>query len=55
MKAKNTTKTHKRIRDIDDITRLAAYSKTFDFLADEAELYSNKDLKRRYTYGRKLA
>ena len=31
-----------------EITNINAYSKSFDFLANEPEIYSTKDIKRRY-------
>lgn len=31
-----------------DITNINAYSKSFDFLANEPEVYSVKDIKRKY-------
>lgn len=34
--------------ELDDITNINAYSKSFDFLAEEPELYSADDLKKRY-------
>lgn len=34
--------------DFDEITNLNAYSKSFDFLKEEPELYSPLDLKKRY-------
>lgn len=33
---------------VNDITNISAYSKSFDFLADEPDLYSLSDLKKRY-------
>ena len=33
---------------VNDITNVNAYSKSFDFLATEPELYSIADLKKRY-------
>lgn len=33
-------------KNLSEITNLNAYSKSFDFLADEPELYSKKDLKK---------
>ena len=35
-------------KDVDDITNINAYSKSFDFLRDEPDLYSEADLKERY-------
>jgi D-arabinose 1-dehydrogenase-like Zn-dependent alcohol dehydrogenase len=35
-------------KDLGDITNFNAYSGTFDFLADEPDIYSVKDLKKRY-------
>jgi len=32
-------------KDFSDISNLNAYSKSFDFLKDEPEIYSRKDLK----------
>jgi hypothetical protein len=34
--------------DMNDITNVNAYSKSFDFLASEPDLYSIADLKKRY-------
>ncbi len=31
-----------------EITNINAYSKSFDFLANEPEIYSSKDVKRKY-------
>ncbi len=31
-----------------EMTNINTYSKSFDFLADEPELYSTKDIKRKY-------
>lgn len=33
---------------VNDITNISAYSKSFDFLKDEPDLYSLSDLKKRY-------
>ena len=33
---------------VNDITNVNAYSKSFDFLADEPALYSDADVKKRY-------
>jgi len=33
---------------LSDITNINAYSKSFDFLADEPELYSKEDIKLKY-------
>lgn len=33
---------------VDDITNVNAYSKSFDFLKDEPDIYSLSDLKKRY-------
>lgn len=33
---------------VNDITNVNAYSKSFDFLRDEPDLYSLSDLKKRY-------
>ncbi len=33
---------------LDDITNVNAYSRVFDFLSNEPELYSASDLKKRY-------
>lgn len=33
---------------VNDITNINAYSKSFDFLKDEPDLYSLSDLKKRY-------
>jgi len=35
-------------KDVNDITNVNTYSKSFDFLAKEPELYTASDLKRRY-------
>ena len=35
-------------RNLSEITNINAYSKSFDFLADEPELYSKSDLKKKY-------
>ncbi len=35
-------------KDTNDITNVNAYSKSFDFLADEPDLYSPADVKTRY-------
>jgi D-arabinose 1-dehydrogenase-like Zn-dependent alcohol dehydrogenase len=35
-------------KELGDITNINAYSKSFDFLADEPDLYSLSDLKKRY-------
>jgi len=35
-------------KDVNEITNVNAHSKSFDFLADEPELYSILDLKREY-------
>ena len=35
-------------KDVSDITNLNAYSKSFDFLADEPDLYSREDIKEYY-------
>ena len=34
--------------ELDDVTNMNANSGSFDFLADEPELYSSTDLKKRY-------
>ncbi|MEK7068807.1 MAG: hypothetical protein AAB947_00315 [Patescibacteria group bacterium] len=34
--------------EADDITNVNAYSKSFDFLADEPDMYSTADVKKRY-------
>jgi hypothetical protein len=34
--------------DANDITNINAYSRSFDFLAEEPDLYSVADLKKRY-------
>ena len=34
--------------NLSDVTNIASSSGSFDFLADEPELYSDKDLKERY-------
>ena len=34
--------------DVDDITNVNAYSRSFDFLQGEPDLYSVADLKKRY-------
>ena len=34
--------------NMNDITNVNAYSRSFDFLAEEPELYSDADLKKRY-------
>lgn len=34
--------------EVDEITNINAYSKSFDFLKDEPELYSAADLKKKY-------
>lgn len=33
---------------LSEITNINAYSKSFDFLANEPEIYSAKDIKRKY-------
>lgn len=33
---------------VDDITNVNAYSHSFDFLADEPDIYSAADIKKRY-------
>ncbi|OGI61071.1 hypothetical protein A2814_01890 [Candidatus Nomurabacteria bacterium RIFCSPHIGHO2_01_FULL_38_19] len=33
---------------LSEITNINAYSKSFDFLADEPEIYSRKDIKSKY-------
>lgn len=33
---------------LNEITNINAYSKSFDFLADEPEIYSIKDIKHKY-------
>jgi len=33
---------------LSEITNINAYSKSFDFLADEPEIYSTKDIKHKY-------
>lgn len=33
---------------VNDITNINAYSKSFDFLKDEPDIYSLSDLKKRY-------
>ncbi len=33
-------------RDVDDITNVNAYSKSFEFLSSEPELYSRADVKK---------
>lgn len=33
---------------VDNITNINAYSKSFDFLKDEPDIYSVSDLKKRY-------
>ena len=35
-------------KEVDDITNINAYSKSFDFLVKEPELYTAKDLKKKY-------
>jgi len=35
-------------KDVNDITNVNAYSKSFDFLKDEPEIYSLSDIKKRY-------
>ena len=35
-------------KELDDITNLNANSESFDFLADEPEIYSLDDLKKKY-------
>lgn len=35
-------------KNVNEITNINAYSKSFDFLADEPELYSVSDLKEKY-------
>jgi len=35
-------------RDLNDITNINSYSKSFDFLKDEPELYSVFDVKKKY-------
>lgn len=39
---------HAYNRDVNDITNVNAYSKSFDFLSDEPDIYSTTDLKKRY-------
>ncbi len=39
---------HEYRKDVNDITNINAYSRSFDFLADEPDLYSVEDLKKRY-------
>ncbi|MDP3988886.1 MAG: hypothetical protein Q8P93_01475 [bacterium] len=34
--------------EVNDITNINAYSKSFDFLKDEEDMYSTSDLKKRY-------
>ena len=34
--------------DLSDITNINSYSNSFDFLADEPEIYSAKDVKYKY-------
>ena len=35
-------------KDVNDITNVNTYSRSFDFLADEPDLYSAVDLRNRY-------
>ena len=35
-------------KNLDDITNINAFSKSFDFLAKEPELYSISDIKKKY-------
>jgi hypothetical protein len=35
-------------KKVDEITNINAYSESFSFLEDEPELYSHKDVKKRY-------
>lgn len=39
---------HEYRKDLNDITNINAYSRSFDFLADEPDLYSEADLKEKY-------
>jgi antitoxin (DNA-binding transcriptional repressor) of toxin-antitoxin stability system len=39
---------HTYNKQLDEITNLNAYSKSFDFLADEPNIYSVSDLKKKY-------
>ncbi|MBI2475758.1 MAG: hypothetical protein HYV67_00765 [Candidatus Taylorbacteria bacterium] len=35
-------------KDVNEITNINAYSKSLDFLADEANIYSVSDLKKKF-------
>ena len=35
-------------RELNDITNINTMSKSFDFLSDEADIYSEADLKKKY-------
>ncbi len=37
--------------DLNEITNINGYSKSFDFLKEEPDLYSASDLKKRYRQG----
>ena len=39
---------HEYRKELNDITNVNAYSKSFDFLKDEPDLYSRADVKKKY-------